>query len=71
MCYGWLGKKYEDLSRKNANIKGKRWKKGGKFSLYLWKKISFWKKGGGAKILSYLDIIHPCKVNNSSLYLFD
>ena len=50
---GWLGGKYEDFLRKNANIRGKRWKKGEnrKFSVYILggEKISFRKKGGGQK----------------------
>ena len=27
---GWLRKQYDDSLRKNANIRGKRWKNGGK-----------------------------------------
>ena len=41
-----MGKKYDDFFRKNANIKGKSWKKGekGKFSLYLGEKYHLGKK---------------------------
>ena len=58
MSYWLLGGKY-DLLRKNANIKGKRCKNGGrgKLSLYLGEKISFWKKVCGAK-LSYFGEIY-------------
>ena len=46
---GWFGKKYDDLLLKNANMRGKRWKKKKrKFSLYFGAKISFW---GGRNIL--------------------
>ena len=43
------GKKYEDLVRKNANKRGKRWKKGEMRKLFtvLGEKILFLIKGGG------------------------
>ena len=43
MIHGWLGKKYDDLLRKNANynIKGRC----GKFT----EKNIIWEKGGGTK----------------------
>ena len=31
---GLLGEKYDDLLRKNANIKGKRWKNEGKGEIF-------------------------------------
>ena len=40
---GWFGKNYDDLLRKNVNIRGKREKRG-QFKLYLWKNIIFKKK---------------------------
>ena len=45
---GW-GKKYNVLLRQNANIRGERWKKGGKEEIFtvFGEKIAFWKKGGG------------------------
>ena len=50
--FGWLGKKYDDLLGKKANIRGKKvkknWKKG-KFSLYLGKKYDFRKRRGGGQ----------------------
>ena len=48
---GW-GKNMIIYFKKNANIRGKRWKKGEKrkFLLYLGKKYDFRKKGRGAKI---------------------
>ena len=46
----WPGReKYDDLLRKNVNIRGKVGKKR-KFSLYQGKKPSFLKIGRGAKI---------------------
>ena len=41
--------KYDDLLRKNANIRGKRWKNGEIFTV----------KGGGINILFWANI-HPC-----------
>ena len=48
---GW-GKKYDNLLRKNANIRGKRWKKEGKEEIFtvLWGKKIILEKGGGAII---------------------
>ena len=61
---GWFWGKYDDLSRKNANIRGKRWKKGEKEEIFtaLWgKNIILEKKGGpGGKNINYLDNIDPC-----------
>ena len=57
---GWE-KNYDDLLRKNANIRGRMWKNGGKEEIFIvpgWK-ISFWKRGGGNNI-NYFDNIHPC-----------
>ena len=47
-----LGEIYDDLSIKNAKMRGKRWKKGGKEEIFtvLGGKISFLKKGVVAKI---------------------
>ena len=48
----WLAKeKYGDSLRKNANIKGKRWKNEGEGQSFavLWEKQNFGKKGGGQK----------------------
>ena len=59
---GWLGKKYDDLLRKNVNIRGKRWenrKKGKIFTVLGGKSIIFGK--GGGKNINYLDNIHPCE----------
>ena len=59
---GCMGKKYDDLLRKNANIGGKRWKTGkkGKSSLYVGEKnIIFDKRGGGKNIFFWANI-HPC-----------
>ena len=58
---GWLGKKYDYLLRKNANIRGKRWKNGKKvkFSLYLGGKNHFEKRWWGKNIL-FWENIHPC-----------
>ena len=58
-----MRKKNYDLLRKNANIKGKRWKNGRKkrkLSLYLGKK-SFWKKGG-EKMSYFGQIFNPWSV---------
>ena len=58
-----LGKKYDDLLRENAQIRGKRWKNGGKEEIFtvLREKRSFWKSwgGGGGKNINYLGNIHP------------
>ena len=53
-----LGKKYDGLLRvrKHANIRGKRWKNGGKRGIFivLWgKNVSLEKKGGGTKISNF------------------
>ena len=66
MSYWLVGelKKYDDLLRKNANIWGKRWKKGGKEEKLhcTWvKNIILEKKGGGCKIINYFDNIHHCQ----------
>ena len=48
MSYRLVGKKYDDLLRKYANISGKRWKKGGKgrfFTVLGGKKYNFGKRG--------------------------
>ena len=48
----WLdGEKYKDLIRKNANIRGKWWKNGGKVEIFTvpGEKILFLKKGVGQK----------------------
>ena len=47
MKYWFMGEKYEDLLRKNENLRGKRWKKGGKGEIFtiLGEKISIWKRG--------------------------
>ena len=52
---GWLGKKYDNLLRKNANIRGKR----GNFHCIFGVKYHFG-KGGGGKNINYLDNMHPC-----------
>ena len=56
-----MGKKYDDLLRKNVNIRGKRCKKGGNeeiFTVLQGKNIILGKRGGGKNII-YLDNIHP------------
>ena len=56
---GWLGEKYDDSIRKNANIEGKRWKKWGKeeiFTVLGGKNISLGKRG---EDINYLYNIHP------------
>ena len=57
VVWGWGG--YDNLSRKNANLKGKWWKNGKKGEIFtvLGEKISFWKKGCGAEI-SYFEEIY-------------
>ena len=53
---GCLGKIYDYLLSKNANIRGKRLKKRGKrrnFSLHWGKNIIFEKEEGGAAKISY------------------
>ena len=52
-----MGKKYEDLLRKNENIRGKRWKKGEKEEIFtvLWGKTYHFGKGRGGKNINYLD----------------
>ena len=47
---GWLGKKYDYLPRKNVNIRGKMWKKGGNgeiFTALEEKNLKKLKRGGG------------------------
>ena len=72
MSYWLVGRKiwWFIKKKKNANIRGKRCKKGGKmnFLLYLRGKIWFLiKKGGGGKNNNYLDNIHPwAEVNSRS-----
>ena len=58
---GWLGKKYNDLFWKSANIRGKRGKKWEKedISLYIGEKTQFLEIGGGAKISSFGQIFGP------------
>ena len=61
MSYCLVGEKYDDLLRKNANIRGKRWKKKGKrgnFHCTWGKKYHYGKRGEG-KNINYLDNIHP------------
>ena len=57
----WLGKKFDDMLRKIQNIRGKMVKNGrkGKFFTVPGKKISFWKKGGGAKISYCWQVYSP------------
>ena len=63
MVIDWLGIKYDDLSRKKTNLKGKRLKNGekGKILTELRGKNIILKKGGagGQKYLSGGNI-HPC-----------
>ena len=61
--FGWLGKKYDDLLRKNANLREKRWKNG-KFSLYQVEKYNFWKKrgGGGQKYNNLGKLYNPVTI---------
>ena len=44
----WLGKKYDDLSRKSMNLKGERWKNGGKGKIFIVQsgKNNILKRGG-------------------------
>ena len=60
---GWLGKKYDDLLRKNANIRGKRWKNGKKWKIFTGKKYHFGKRGQKYHILVkiYTLAIQPCR----------
>ena len=53
MIYWLVWEKYDDLLRKNPNIRGRLWKKGEKrkFSVYLGKKYHFGKRGGGISII--------------------
>ena len=64
MSYLWLGKKYNDLLRKNANIRGKRSKSGCKEDILtvLGEKISFMKKWGGGAKKSYFGKYTPLVV---------
>ena len=59
LSIGWLGKKYDDLLRKNANIRGKRSKNEGKGEIFsvLCEKISLLEKGMGKKY----PILGKCK----------
>ena len=70
---GTLGGKYDNLLRKNANIRGKRWKKSGKrvnFYCTWGKKYDFWeKKGGEAKISIILTIYTPVYFHNISYFV--
>ena len=59
--YWLVGDKYDDLlSKKTANIRGKKWRNGkkGKFSLYLGKNIILEKRAWGTK--SFFDNKYPC-----------
>ena len=58
---GWFGEKYDELLRKNANIRGRMCKKEEKRKslLYLGENMIFEKEGGGGKNINYLGIIHP------------
>ena len=51
MKYWLAGEKYDDLLRKNANVRGKRWKNRGKGEIFtvLGGKIYFLKKRGGGQ----------------------
>ena len=63
MSIGWLGKKYDDLQRKNANIRGKRSKQGEEgqiLTVLVGEKCHFGNRGGGGQNINCLDIIHPC-----------
>ena len=59
MKYWLAGEKYEDLLRQNTNIRGRGGKTGkrGNFLCIWGKKMSFLKKGGGAK-KSYVEQIY-------------
>ena len=62
---GWLGKKYDDLLRKNTNIRGKRWKKGEIeeiFTVLGGRNMILEKGGRGAKISIILMIYTPDKI---------
>ena len=58
---GWLGKKYDDLKRKNVNLKGKWWKNGGKGEIFivLGGKNIILKKRVEAKISPFGEIYAP------------
>ena len=50
--------------KKNAHIRGKRWKKGEKrnfFTVLGRKNMIFEKKWQGGKNINYFDDIHPCQ----------
>ena len=49
-------KKKDDLLRKNRNIRGKRWKNGGKEEIF---SVLGGKIGGGGKNRNNLDNMHP------------
>ena len=56
---GWLGKIYDDFLRKNANIRGKRWKNGRKgeiFTVLGRKNVNFEKRGWGKNILIWANL---------------
>ena len=64
MSHRLLGKKYDDLLRKSANIRRKRRKNGEIFTVPRGKNMIFGKAGGGAKI-SIIWIIY------TPVYMFD
>ena len=55
-----MGKKYDNLLRKNADLREKRWKNGEKEDIFTVKNIIFGKRGGGKNII-ILANIHPCR----------
>ena len=68
------GQKYNNLLRKNVNIRGQRWKNGGKgeFSLYFGEKCHFGKMRKGQKyyILGNIYSIHPCNITKSGKRIY-
>ena len=59
--FGWLGKKDDDLLSKTQIQRGRGEKNGEKGEIFTvpWGKISFLKKGGGAKISYFGQIYTP------------
>ena len=67
--FGWLGKKYDDLLYKKANIMGKgieKREKGENFTVLGEKNMILEKRGGG-KNIQFLGNIYPCNMFQSPL----
>ena len=68
MGYWLAGEKCDDLLRKSANMRGKKWGKEEIFMLVWGKKFHFGKMDGGwAKITIFLIIYNPVGCSNNTL----